>query len=218
MHQRDKLVTMRKAQRITSRSIIARPAGASRLLDIANRIYSLESVRYFAYGSNLLTARVRARCPSAQPLGQASARGFRLEFSKPGVDGSGKATLAVAAQSFVQGVLYDIDPKDLPRLDRAEGGYDRIDDFVIDMGGTQTSVVTYLARAPNIELVPYDWYLALVVAGAREHQLNANHIGWLRRHPCDEDIRQACSFRDAAYAALKATGYGTARAALDGSN
>ena len=48
---------------------------------------------YFSYGSNMLTERLRARCPSANCIGIATATGYALEFSKSSVDGSGKATL-----------------------------------------------------------------------------------------------------------------------------
>ena len=50
---------------------------------------------YFGYGSNMLTERLRARerCPSAKCIGIAEVTGYALEFSKPGEDGSGKATL-----------------------------------------------------------------------------------------------------------------------------
>lgn len=50
-------------------------------------------MKYFAYGSNMLTERLRARCPSAHPIGTGIAMGFRLNFSKRGEDGSGKAML-----------------------------------------------------------------------------------------------------------------------------
>ena len=48
---------------------------------------------YFAYGSNMLTARLKARCSGAELVGRAFADGWGIEFSKPGEDGSGKATL-----------------------------------------------------------------------------------------------------------------------------
>jgi len=43
---------------------------------------SEETCIYFAYGSNMLTARLQERCSSARPLGTAIARGFVLSFSK----------------------------------------------------------------------------------------------------------------------------------------
>jgi hypothetical protein len=139
------------------------------------------SFLYFAYGSNMLTTRLRARCPSAEPLGLAYAQGYRLAFSKPGRDGSVKGHLTPARRSRQPGVLFSIDLAERDALDRAEGlgvGYDRVDDFAVRRAGTAAVVraSTYLARQPAPALLPYDWYLALVIAGAREHGFDRRRI------------------------------------------
>ncbi len=36
---------------------------------------------YFAYGSNLSEAQMRARCPGARPAGRAALHGYRLAFA-----------------------------------------------------------------------------------------------------------------------------------------
>jgi hypothetical protein len=46
---------------------------------------------YFAYGSNMSAPRLRARTPSAEPIGAAKLPGFRLVFDKWGRDDSAKA-------------------------------------------------------------------------------------------------------------------------------
>lgn len=128
---------------------------------------------YFAYGSNMLTARLKARCPSAVAVGTAEVADFVVEFSKPSVDLSGKATLNNAAGGHYRssGVLFEIAKAELERLDRAEGigdGYDRHDSFGVRLkdGGEIVQARTYLAAATDSGLKPYDWYLALVIAGA----------------------------------------------------
>lgn len=136
---------------------------------------------YFAYGSNMLTARLRARCPSARIAGAGAAMGFDLAFSKASKDGSGKATLIAAADAVTPGVLFEIARAELRALDRAEGlgsGYERLDDFTIRHAatGASVSVTTYRATATDHALMPYDWYLALVIAGARRHDLDVGHI------------------------------------------
>ena len=47
---------------------------------------------YFAYGSNLFSARMRERVPSAQARGPARLAGHRLTVDKPGRDGTAKAS------------------------------------------------------------------------------------------------------------------------------
>jgi Gamma-glutamyl cyclotransferase, AIG2-like len=147
------------------------------------------SFLYFAYGSNMLSERLAARCPSARPLGHAVARGFVLSFSKRSVDGSAKATLIASQDSArtVHGVLFELARGDLPGLDAVEGlgiGYDRDDAFPVMLAtdGHEALASTYLApvRARDDGLVPYDWYLALTVAGALQHGLPDSHIAGLR--------------------------------------
>ena len=48
---------------------------------------------YFANGSNMLTMRLRKRCPGAIPTKRAYAADWAVEFSKPSKDYSGKVTL-----------------------------------------------------------------------------------------------------------------------------
>ena len=76
---------------------------------------------YFAYGSNMLTTRLKPRCPGAKRVGRADADGAVIEFSKPSIDGSGKATLRQAAGSRTAGVLFEIPIAELAQLDSHEG-------------------------------------------------------------------------------------------------
>ncbi len=116
------------------------------------------------------------------PLCVAFAEGYRLAFSKPSVDGSGKGHLErVRERTRQPGVLYEIDTRERDDLDNIEGvgaGYDRRDDFPVRRADTGTVVHSsvYLATQPDPARVPYDWYLALIVAGAREHRFDRRRI------------------------------------------
>jgi gamma-glutamylcyclotransferase len=141
---------------------------------------------YFAYGSNMLTERFQSRCASAKARHVAYADNWALTFSKRSQDGSGKATISIATGGRVFGVVFDLDESELPELDRFEGagrGYDRKDDFLVHIAGSQEplSVVTYIASRSSIDinLEPYDWYLSLVVAGARQHALPPEYVSAL---------------------------------------
>ena len=154
------------------------------------------SFTYFAYGSNMLPARLQARCSSARVIDTATAQSFRLEFTKPGKDGSGKATLVESAFSEVAtlGVLFEIEWTELHQLDRAKGagyGYDRENSFRVTSASTGETITatTYLASAKNPELEPFDWYLALLLAGSHHHAFNNDHLKRLRAtsHIVDTD-------------------------------
>ena len=156
----------------------------------------MQEFLYFAYGSNMLTARLNERCPSAKPAGCAFAPGYRLIFEKLGRDGSGKAAIAPAAPGEqVSGVLFTISRDDLPALDRAEWGYVRHDAFPVFAAGSPEPVraVTYIAPREicRIGLSPFDWYLALIKAGMREHglagEISENHARIATIQDADRD-------------------------------
>lgn len=159
---------------------------------------------YFAYGSNMLTEWLRDRCPSAQPIGIAIAANHRLVFEKRSIDKSGKATLVRADGIHTPGVAFEIAENERPQLDTAEGfkpekpndpsRYRRDDNFEIQFVGSDgvITATTYLANKPEDGLKPYDWYLALLIAGAVQHGLNPDHIKMLKRIKFDKtnDNRQ----------------------------
>lgn len=163
---------------------------------------------YFAYGSNLLTQRLVARCPSACAIAPAVLDGHSLRFTKYSwMDGSGKATIT-ADDDQVQGMLFNMVEGDHTALDAIEGvgkGYDRWEGVEVLVDGQATTAVTYIASDPREALRPFDWYLALILAGARQHGLP-----WVERAVAGVSYRTDPQVdrlgRVAAIAALKAAG------------
>ena len=141
-----------------------------------------EPVVYFAYGSNMSTARLRARMPSCKPLGLATLPGHALRFHKASKDKSGKCNaFPTGDESAVIGVLFSFDPADRAKLDAAEGagkGYEGTMVTVINDGGRRRKVLTYLATPGAIDdtLKPYSWYKAYVRAGGDEHGLPPDYM------------------------------------------
>ena len=134
---------------------------------------------YFAYGSNMLTRRLLGRTPSARTVGVATLPGHELRWHKVSKDGSGKCDIVpAAADSVVYGVLYEIALTDKAALDIAEGlgwGYQQVQlEVLSDIG----PLLALSYQATNIDhgTRPYDWYKALVVAGAQEHSLAASYV------------------------------------------
>lgn len=169
---------------------------------------------YFAYGSNMLTARLRKRCQSAQSLGTAIAHGVYLRFWKPSKDGSGKATLipATEAGNKVYGVLFEIDTNERKLLDRSEGGgYKRDDTFSVTRTNDckQIAATAYVASENRCrkDLMPYDWYLDLVVAGAIQHGLPDRYVEELRGIAVRTDRKLHRRTRLEAREVLKSSGF-----------
>lgn len=138
-----------------------------------------DSLYYFAYGSNLLTARLRERVPSVCFETAAALAGFRLAFNKRGADGSAKCNIMPAGDSeVVHGVLWSLDAADKSALDAVEGPAYYCWWHILPAAGREYPVFTYRAR-PGMttgERRPYDWYRAFVIAGAREHSLPPAHL------------------------------------------
>ena len=149
----------------------------------------------FAYGSNMLSARLRERCSSATPLGVAELTGFELRWHKRSKDGSGKCDIvsvsSLEARDF--GVLYKVAAREKRDLDQAEGlgqGYAEIDIDVL-CEGERIAAKAYQATDIVQPLRPYSWYRALVVAGARERRFPEGYIALLEAIAAQEDPDRA---------------------------
>lgn len=130
---------------------------------------------YFAYGSNMCTARLARRVPCVAPVGPAWLDGHRLYWHLVGNDGSGKCNVVATGNPAdrVHGVLFELDAARLDALHAAEGpAYDFLE---LDTGhgaGRDTAAI-YRGRADWLDdtLAPFEWYRDFVVAGAIEHGL-----------------------------------------------
>lgn len=139
---------------------------------------------YFAYGSNMLTERLVARCPGAEPLGPAVLADHEVSFCTRGADGSGKAGLLQRAGAEAHGVLFRV-PRDeqhiLDQFESAPTRYRR--EMVVVRGETEVhaEVATYLPQPDHIEanLDAHDWYHALCFHGARQNGVATHGTAWL---------------------------------------
>ena len=125
---------------------------------------SPRTFRYFAYGSNLWSARMRERCPSARVIGTAVLVGWSGVYDKPGSDGTAKMNIRPDRDGSIHGAIYEIRPDEKPTLDAAEDGYDTVE----TPHGLAYAYSGEPATAP-----PADWYAQLVEDGAREHGIPA---------------------------------------------
>ena len=162
----------------------------------------------FAYGSNMLPARLAARCATARLVGPGHATGFAIRFDKGGMDGSGKATLW-PGPAAVPGVLYRLSDADLVTLDAYEGvgrGYARREIDILTPDGPARAYA-YIADQPVEGLLPFDWYVALILAGALIHALPSDHLAMLAAVPHQPDPDLDRPGRIAALQALAAHGF-----------
>jgi hypothetical protein len=98
----------------------------------------MKYLKYFAYGSNMLTERLRRRVPSTKPIGPARLDGFELRFHKRGADGSAKCDVVAGGDGSVHGVLFKICAEERYLLDRGWADQpiprERLYDLALDPG------------------------------------------------------------------------------------
>lgn len=153
---------------------------------------------YLAYGSNLHPRRLRERIGDIELAGVVELPGWRLCFDKRGADGSAKANLRPVPGSdhVAWAAVYRVAPEQWPVLDRFEGcggGYETFR-FDVFLEGRRQPALAYLTPShwTTESMRPYDWYRALVLAGAAWLQLPGNYIDSIAASPVivDPDTRR----------------------------
>lgn len=130
--------------------------------------------KYFAYGSNMFSPKLKIPAPSATFRAVGRLPGYALRFNKRSEDGSAKANIIATgnANDEILGVIFEIADADRPTLDASEGGYTSLIVEILT-GSGPIPALAYTAKADRVSdsLKPYTWYKAFVVRGAREHGL-----------------------------------------------
>jgi cation transport regulator ChaC len=152
----------------------------------------MSSRLYFAYGSNMSSARLGARLEGVVHLGRARLFCHTLCFDKAGKDGTAKCNCRFSGneQDQVHGVLFALPEGEFKKLDRIEGeghGYQRSTVEVLDDDGRRCLAEIYLATAVDEGLRPYSWYLRHVLEGARENNLPASYCKQIEQVQTIED-------------------------------
>lgn len=140
----------------------------------------MTTLRYIAYGSNLLPARLAARIPIVAVHGTVALPDYALDFTKRGGDGSGKCHLEPRPGAHAWGVVYEIAVAHRATLDGIEGFGKGYDEAWLNLP-RHGRCFFYAANPDYVDpsLVPFDWYKAFVVEGARAHGLPADYLAAL---------------------------------------
>ncbi len=159
----------------------------------------------------MLPSRLQRRCPSARVVTRAVAPGYRVAFEKLSEDTSGKATLVPCeGPDSAAGVVYELLQSEIDALDAFEGpGYRRSERFPVTCidSGKALVTCTYVARKNVPGLRPYDWYLALILAGLAEHGGDPSCAQALRTIAYDIDEQRSRMSRRNALRDLEAAGF-----------
>lgn len=159
-----------------------------------------EPVVYFAYGANIHPGWLRRRVPEATLIGAGMLPGYRLAFRKRGRDGAARSDACPSAEpgAVLPGALYSLPAAALARLGAAGAGYHAERVVVETVAGPQEAI-TWRADPADIVtgLRPWDWYVALIRAGATLLDLPEAHLRWLEQAPVavDPDRERAARAR-----------------------
>lgn len=157
-----------------------------------------EWIIYAAYGSNLHPVRLAERC-AAHFVTTGWLPAHRLVFCKKGKGPSGKCSIVPsddpADRVFV--AVYRMSAADKRALDAIEMtdmGY-RDETVRVQTAGGPLAGLTYVVNDDLLEpgLLPFDWYKALVLVGARFHRFPAAYLEQIEATPaqCDPDAERA---------------------------
>lgn len=133
---------------------------------------------YFAYGSNLKKSRLRKRKVTVYDHKVGYICDYSFSYSKIGVDNSGKGNICPLPESRVWGAFYHISMEDYIHLHaNYEIGYRPIDVTGFCKDETIQSK-SFIASPENISrnIKPSSDYYNIVIKGANEHNLPADHI------------------------------------------
>jgi cation transport regulator ChaC len=134
--------------------------------------------RYFAYGSNMSTAMMKRRCPSAIAVDTARLDGWRFFIMSAGF-----ASIAPASGSVVHGVLWWLAPRDVAALNTYEGvdgGLYVRRTLPVRCHGRHEPALVYVGASPlpGRPRPAYQWGVA---AAARQWRLPADYVRALER-------------------------------------
>ena len=141
---------------------------------------------YFGFGSNLFTERIHINNPSAVKVSIARLDDYKLSFGYFSQRwGGAVATIKPEKGAHVWGVVWEIELKHLPSLDKQEGVpyvYQRLENMVVTTPESKKlSVLTYhLVKGLDMDPIPSAVYHGVILKGAMEHNLPDEYIEFLR--------------------------------------
>lgn len=134
--------------------------------------YSLPSkpLLYVAYGSNINLPQMSFRCPHSKVVGTAMVKGWELEFR-------GVATIVPKPDTEVPVLLWELDPRDIPALNRYEGfpHLYRQSEIDVELNGKTVKGMAYLMNRGQIS-PPSQGYLQTIWDGYKANGMDTSYL------------------------------------------
>lgn len=123
---------------------------------------------YIAYGSNINLQQMSFRCPHSSPLGVATVKGWELEFRSV-------ATIVPNKHAEVPVLLWELDPRDIPALNKYEGWPHlyRQENIELEFNGEKVSGMAYLMNRGQIS-PPSQGYMQTIWDGYKANGMDTS--------------------------------------------
>lgn len=125
---------------------------------------------YIAYGSNINLEQMAFRCPHSSVVVTSEIKDFELEFR-------GVATIVPKKGATVPVLIWELDDRDLPTLNRYEGWprLYRQEKMPFEMNGKSYEGMAYLMNRGTIS-PPSQQYYNTILQGYRENGLDESYL------------------------------------------
>ena len=124
-------------------------------------------ILYFAYGSNMSAARMKQRLGWEAPRRAATLKDFQLVFDQAGFNDPSWSPANIRSEQggLVEGMVYEVEEKDLKILDGYEKYYQRLEVKVMAAQEEKFDAVTYFSKKSCGEKPPTQEYLNFLLEG-----------------------------------------------------
>ena len=141
---------------------------------------------YIAYGSNINLEQMVYRCPRSKVVGTSEIKDYELEFR-------GVATIVPQKGASVPVLIWELDERDLPSLNRYEG-YPRLyrqETMSFDLNGKEVKGMAYLMNYGKLS-PPSQQYYDTILQGYRENSLDEKYL----QTALENSLQLECSVND----------------------
>lgn len=125
---------------------------------------------YIAYGSNINLEQMAYRCPHSKAVGTSEIKDYELEFR-------GVATIVPNKGAIVPVLIWELDERDLPVLNRYEGWprLYRQETMSFELNGREVEGMAYLMNYGELS-PPSPQYYNTILQGYRENGLDEKYL------------------------------------------
>ena len=150
---------------------------------------------YIAYGSNINLEQMAFRCPHSKVMGTSEIKDYELEFR-------GVATIVPKENASVPVLIWELDERDLPTLNRYEGypnSY-RQEKMNFELNGKDCTGMAYLMNHGTIS-PPSPQYYNTILQGYQENGLDESYLetaleNSFQQKQLDEEFDEDLDFDD----------------------